>query len=155
MMEFCGRKIRQKYVDWALSYKYYTFFQYCEHMQHNSGATKSKGMLKVTWTSKKQGRSSGDAIGLPLKTQTHAVKAAVTDHIAVTEVIFFNSLPWRAIEHSGRRGWKPCQLILLPKAQVFPLSAICRAPRPLHCCIRGSGWQQLPCAITSFISRLS
>lgn len=50
-------------------------------------------MLKVTWTSKKQGRSSGDAIGLPLKTQTHAVKAAVTDHIAVTEVIFFNSLP--------------------------------------------------------------
>lgn len=27
--------------------------------------------------------------------------------------------------------------------------------RPPHCFARGSGWQQLPCAVTSFISRLS
>lgn len=75
--------------------------------------------------------SSAEAVEIPLaclSKQTHAVRAAVTDHVALTEVIFFNSLPWRAIEHSGRRGRKPCQLVILPKAQVFPLSAICRVP---------------------------
>lgn len=69
------------------------------------------------------------------------MQAAVTDHITFTEAIFFNSLPWRATEHSGR-GWKARQLTILPKAQVFPLSAICRAPsvrtQGLHAALQGA-----------------
>lgn len=47
----------------------------------------SKRYIEIT-----MGSCSGYTIGLLLKIQIHAVQAAVTDHITLTEVICFNSL---------------------------------------------------------------
>lgn len=61
-------------------------------MPFSKGA--QKGTVKNHMDSQEADQDhSSDTTGMPLKTQTHAVLAAVTDHISLTEGIFFNSLP--------------------------------------------------------------
>lgn len=63
-------------------------------MQFGKGAQKSKGMVKNHMGIQEADQDhSGDTTGMPLKTQTRAVQAAATDNNALTEAIFFNSLP--------------------------------------------------------------